>query len=85
MAQPDQRRILKTAVPGPKYFELHEQRTAEVATGLGVTLPVFVDHAGADTGHGDAGGRVDEVVAVHVHEHPASETSSSAHAISKHS
>jgi 4-aminobutyrate aminotransferase / (S)-3-amino-2-methylpropionate transaminase / 5-aminovalerate transaminase len=46
MSPPEQRRILKTAVPGPRSLKLHEQRTAEVAAGLGVTLPVFIDHAG---------------------------------------
>ena len=46
MSQPDQRRILKTNIPGPRSVELHEQRTQEVAVGLGSTLPVFIDHAG---------------------------------------
>lgn len=46
MTLPEQRRILKTAIPGPTSVELHEQRTAQLASGLGVALPVFVDHAG---------------------------------------
>ncbi|MEZ0075400.1 4-aminobutyrate aminotransferase-like enzyme [Planotetraspora sp. GP83] len=46
MSQPEQRRVLRTALPGPRSVKLQEQRTAELATGLGVTLPVFIDHAG---------------------------------------
>ncbi len=46
MSQPDQRRILKTDIPGPRSVELHELRTQELAVGLGSTLPVFIDHAG---------------------------------------
>jgi 4-aminobutyrate aminotransferase/(S)-3-amino-2-methylpropionate transaminase len=46
MSQPEQRRILATAIPGPKSQKLQEQRDAEVAGGLGVTMPVFVDRAG---------------------------------------
>ena len=46
MTLPEQRRILKTAIPGPASMKLHERRTHELATGLGVTLPVFIDHAG---------------------------------------
>ena len=46
MSQPEQRRILATAIPGPKSLKLQEQRDAEVAGGLGTTLPVFVERAG---------------------------------------
>jgi 4-aminobutyrate aminotransferase / (S)-3-amino-2-methylpropionate transaminase / 5-aminovalerate transaminase len=46
MAQPEQRRILKTAIPGPKSVKLQQYRAAEVATGFGVALPVFIDQAG---------------------------------------
>ena len=46
MPQPDQRRILKTDIPGPRSAELQEQRTQELAVGLGSALPVFIDHAG---------------------------------------
>ena len=44
--QPSQRRLLRTEVPGPRSRKLHEERTAAVARGFGITLPVFVDHAG---------------------------------------
>jgi 4-aminobutyrate aminotransferase/(S)-3-amino-2-methylpropionate transaminase len=43
---PEQRRRLVTAVPGPRSRKLQEQRDAELARGLGVTLPVFVERAG---------------------------------------
>lgn len=46
MSQPDQRRILATAIPGPKSVKLQEQRAAELSDGLGVTMPVFVERAG---------------------------------------
>jgi 4-aminobutyrate aminotransferase/(S)-3-amino-2-methylpropionate transaminase len=46
MAQVEQRRVLRTDIPGPKSVKLQEQRTAEVAAGLGVTLPVFIEQAG---------------------------------------
>jgi hypothetical protein len=40
MSQPEQRRILATAIPGPKSRKLQEQRNAELAGGLGTTMPV---------------------------------------------
>ena len=43
---PEQRRILRTAVPGPRSRELHARRAAEVSAGFGVVLPVFVERAG---------------------------------------
>jgi 4-aminobutyrate aminotransferase / (S)-3-amino-2-methylpropionate transaminase / 5-aminovalerate transaminase len=43
---PDQRRILRTAIPGPRSTELHARRSSAVAGGFGVTLPVFVERAG---------------------------------------
>ncbi|WP_216853038.1 4-aminobutyrate--2-oxoglutarate transaminase [Phytoactinopolyspora halotolerans] len=46
MDTPDQRRILRTAIPGPMSTELHRRRETSVADGFGVTLPVFVDRAG---------------------------------------
>lgn len=46
MPQPEQRRLLRTSIPGPRSLELHERRTAELADGLGTTLPVFVEQAG---------------------------------------
>jgi 4-aminobutyrate aminotransferase/(S)-3-amino-2-methylpropionate transaminase len=40
-----QRRLVQTAVPGPRSLALHAEREQEVARGLGVTLPVFVEQA----------------------------------------
>ncbi|MET3960658.1 4-aminobutyrate aminotransferase/(S)-3-amino-2-methylpropionate transaminase [Marmoricola sp. OAE513] len=42
---PQERRLV-TEVPGPKSRELHERRTAAVASGVGSTLPVYVAAAG---------------------------------------
>ncbi|WP_344052356.1 4-aminobutyrate--2-oxoglutarate transaminase [Streptomyces thermoalcalitolerans] len=44
--QPEQRRILRTELPGPRSRELQRRREAALPGGLGVTLPVFVDRAG---------------------------------------
>jgi 4-aminobutyrate aminotransferase/(S)-3-amino-2-methylpropionate transaminase len=44
-ALPQERRLV-TAVPGPKSQELLARKTAAVANGVGVTLPVFVARAG---------------------------------------
>jgi 4-aminobutyrate aminotransferase/(S)-3-amino-2-methylpropionate transaminase len=46
MPQPEQRRRLVTELPGPKSRKLQEQRGTELADGLGMTLPVFVERAG---------------------------------------
>jgi 4-aminobutyrate aminotransferase/(S)-3-amino-2-methylpropionate transaminase len=42
----EQRRVLKTAIPGPRSAELHARKTAAVASGVGTTLPVYVERAG---------------------------------------
>ena len=42
----EQRRVVRTEIPGPKSRELHAQRLKQIPNGLGVTLPVFVDRAG---------------------------------------
>ena len=42
----EQRRVLRTAVPGPRSQELHARKTAAVAAGVGTTLPVYVVDAG---------------------------------------
>jgi 4-aminobutyrate aminotransferase / (S)-3-amino-2-methylpropionate transaminase / 5-aminovalerate transaminase len=42
----DQRRILETAIPGPRSIELHARKAAAVAPGVGTTLPVYVARAG---------------------------------------
>ena len=42
----EQRRVLKTAIPGPNSIALHTRKTAAVASGVGTTLPVYVERAG---------------------------------------
>src|SRR4051812_24100461 len=42
----EQRRVLRTEVPGPRSQELHTRKTAAVAAGVGTTLPVYVVDAG---------------------------------------
>lgn len=42
---PQERRLV-TEIPGPRSRELHERRTAVVASGVGSTLPVYVAAAG---------------------------------------
>ena len=44
--QPEQRRILRTAVPGPLSCERQERRRQVLPVGIGTTLPVFVERAG---------------------------------------
>ncbi|MFI1093146.1 4-aminobutyrate--2-oxoglutarate transaminase [Streptomyces sp. NPDC020917] len=46
MTEVPQERKLVTAVPGPKSQELLARKSAAVADGVGVTLPVFVARAG---------------------------------------
>ena len=41
----EQRRVVTTAIPGPRSQELHARRAAEVAGGFGVVLPVFIEEA----------------------------------------
>src|SRR3712207_4250813 len=41
----EQRRIVTTPISGPRSQELHARRTAEVAGGFGVTLPIFVERS----------------------------------------
>jgi 4-aminobutyrate aminotransferase/(S)-3-amino-2-methylpropionate transaminase len=42
----EQRRVLRTSVPGPRSQELHARKSAAVAAGVGTTLPVYVVDAG---------------------------------------
>jgi 4-aminobutyrate aminotransferase/(S)-3-amino-2-methylpropionate transaminase len=42
----EQRRVLNTAIPGPRSMELHKRRAAAVSSGVGSSLPVYVDRAG---------------------------------------
>nr|WP_240759346.1 4-aminobutyrate--2-oxoglutarate transaminase [Phytoactinopolyspora endophytica] len=46
MEAPEQRRIVRTAIPGPRSTQLHKRRQASITDGFGVTLPVFVERAG---------------------------------------
>jgi 4-aminobutyrate aminotransferase / (S)-3-amino-2-methylpropionate transaminase / 5-aminovalerate transaminase len=46
MAELEQRRILKTAIPGPSSLELMARKTGAVARGVGTTMPVFAMEAG---------------------------------------
>jgi 4-aminobutyrate aminotransferase/(S)-3-amino-2-methylpropionate transaminase len=46
MAELEQRRILKTAIPGPGSLELMARKTGAVARGVGTTMPVFAVEAG---------------------------------------
>ncbi|MCU7722255.1 4-aminobutyrate--2-oxoglutarate transaminase [Actinoplanes sp. KI2] len=42
----EQRRLLKTEIPGPLSRERHARRQKEVPAGFGITLPIFVERAG---------------------------------------
>jgi 4-aminobutyrate aminotransferase / (S)-3-amino-2-methylpropionate transaminase / 5-aminovalerate transaminase len=46
MAELEQRRILKTAIPGPSSLELMARKTGAVARGVATTMPVFAVEAG---------------------------------------
>ncbi len=41
----EQKRVVKTAIPGPRSTERHAQRLQQVPTGFGINLPIFVDRA----------------------------------------
>lgn len=41
----EQRRSLRTEIPGPKSREMHAQRLRNVPNGFGIVLPVFVERA----------------------------------------
>ncbi len=42
----EQKRSLKTDIPGPRSKELHARKTAAVSSGVGTTLPIYVAQAG---------------------------------------
>ena len=42
----EQKRVLNTAIPGPRSIELHARKAAAVAAGVGTGLPVYVERAG---------------------------------------
>src|SRR6266568_2945628 len=46
MTAVEQRRVLNTAIPGPKSAELQQRKTSAVASGVGTGLPVYVERAG---------------------------------------
>ncbi len=41
-----QQRVMKTEIPGPRSVQLHARKNAAVASGVGTTLPVYVERAG---------------------------------------
>ena len=42
----EQKRVVNTAIPGPRSIELHARKLAAVAAGVGTALPVYVERAG---------------------------------------
>ena len=42
----EQRRLVRTEIPGPRSQELHRRRTQAVAAGIASALPVYVERAG---------------------------------------
>src|SRR5215207_1477153 len=46
MAELEQRRILRTEIPGPRSLKLMARKTGAVARGIGTTMPVFAVAAG---------------------------------------
>jgi 4-aminobutyrate aminotransferase/(S)-3-amino-2-methylpropionate transaminase len=46
MSELEQRRILKTSIPGPRSVELMSRKAQSVAAGIGTTMPVFAVQAG---------------------------------------
>ncbi|HUN31611.1 MAG TPA: 4-aminobutyrate--2-oxoglutarate transaminase [Trebonia sp.] len=41
----EQKRVVRTAIPGPRSTELHAERQQQVPNGFGITLPIFVERA----------------------------------------
>jgi 4-aminobutyrate aminotransferase / (S)-3-amino-2-methylpropionate transaminase / 5-aminovalerate transaminase len=42
----EQKRLLATAIPGPRSIELHARKNAAVSSGVSTMLPVYVERAG---------------------------------------
>lgn len=42
----EQKRVLATEIPGPRSRELHARKLSAVASGVGTTLPIYVERAG---------------------------------------
>ena len=41
-----QKRVLHTAIPGPRSTELHKRKLAAVSAGVSTSLPIYVERAG---------------------------------------
>jgi 4-aminobutyrate aminotransferase/(S)-3-amino-2-methylpropionate transaminase len=41
----EQKRLLRTSIPGPRSTELHQRKLSAVAGGVGTTLPVYIERA----------------------------------------
>ncbi|MEV6598451.1 4-aminobutyrate--2-oxoglutarate transaminase [Actinoplanes sp. NPDC051346] len=46
MSTVPQQRLLRTEIPGPLSRELHARKAAAVSSGVGTTLPVYIERAG---------------------------------------
>ncbi len=46
MTEIPQQRLVRTQIPGPRSNELHQRKLAAVASGVGTTLPIYVQRAG---------------------------------------
>ena len=46
MSNVPQKRLLQTAIPGPRSAELQKRKTAAVSAGVSTGLPVYVERAG---------------------------------------
>src|SRR5438270_12007845 len=42
----EQKRVLATAIPGPRSTELQARKTAAVSAGVGTGFPIYVERAG---------------------------------------
>jgi 4-aminobutyrate aminotransferase/(S)-3-amino-2-methylpropionate transaminase len=42
----EQRRVLRTAIPGPRSSELHQRKLSAVSAGVSTGLPVYIERAG---------------------------------------
>ncbi len=41
----EQKRVLRTEIPGPRSRDMHARRVANVPTGFGIAMPVFIERA----------------------------------------
>ena len=42
----EQSRLVRTSIPGPRSEQLHKRKLSAVASGVGTTLPIYVERAG---------------------------------------